>query len=714
MASKKRKHSSDYDSDEQAQSSSSSSSNAPKRRQFLHQWLTIYPWLIMEGTGENITLYCRDCKQAKLSNEFAKGKTRPSGGWKKEYLQRHCDSNQHRTQAPEVRKMAAVVQSRGFFPTISSTEQQTLGLLHNVYYVVENGLPVSKSDSLHCLVDFQLTALYHNTTDQREQQHDGLPSALPQRLCLSKSHRTNYSSWEFVHALNSVVENTDISKLKAANFFSLLIDESNDISVTKNLMMYVQFVNIKSHSVEVMFLKNTPLPACDADSIVSAIVHIFKNIGVDLKTMVMFTSDGAAVMLGCNNGVYVKLKGLDMSHLIEYHCVAHREALAVGSAYRSVSYFVRLESVIKAVFSHFSHSSVRTSKLQNVFTVLEKKYIRLKKIHDIRWLSRVEAIEAVVKCHDALVIYFEDLSEVDVVAAGLAKQLKTYRFILSLHFLLDVLSTLGQLSKTLQILAYHPCDACRKINEVCDVLQQRYLSGEDTSLTFRWGPKAAECIANLGKGSIVIAEPGSVEKKQLVKDCVAFVTEVVKNLKARFPPTQQGVVEAAKIFDPRNLPSGKDELAAYGEGSVDILAIQYSDFVDRSLCQSEWELLKHCMSANYKNSTLQAFSLKLAADHGMKVHYPSLSILAEIILTFPASTAELERGFSVQNLIKSKTRNRLGSYHLDQLIRLKLNSPQIGDFPFHQAYLNWLADKDRRYIAHSQTLPQPVESDESD
>lgn len=106
------------------------------------------------------------------------------------------------------------------------------------------------------------------------------------------------------------------------------------------------------------------------------------------------------------------------------------------------------------------------------------------------------------------------------------------------------------------------------------------------------------------------------------------------------------------------------------------------------------------------------FALKMAVDHGMKVHYPSLSILAEVILTCPASTAEVERGFSTQNFIKSKTRNRLGSCHLDQLLRLKLNSPQMKDFPFHQAYLNWLADRNRRCV--TKIPEQPVESDESD
>ena len=594
-------------SEEQSQGSSSGSAGTHKRRQFLQHWLKIYPWLTVEGTGEDITVYCRDCKRAKLSNEFAKGKKRPSSGWKKEYLQRHSDSNRHTRHAPMTAQMVEAVKYRGFFQSTSksATEQQTLGLLHDIYFVVTNGLPVYKSDALHCLVEFQLRYISDESDGQR-------------RSYLSKSHRTNDSTWEFVHALNSVVENNDISKLKEASFFSLLLDESNDISVTKNLMVYVQFVDVTSNSVEVMFLRNAPLSTCDADSIVSVITEIFTTMGVNLKKMIMFTSDGAAVMLGCNNGVYVKLKALSTPHLIEYHCVAHREALAVGDAYRSISYFIKLESVIKAIFSHFSHSSVRTANLKNVFTVL---HIRLTKIHDIRWLSRMEAVEAIVKSYEVLVTYFEDLSQQDVVASGLVKQLKTYRFVLSLHFLLDVLTTLGQLSKTFQILAYHPCDACHKIAEVCDVLQDRYLRD-----TFRWGPKAAECIEKMEKGDIDVIEAGDEEKRKLRKDCIDFVTEVLNNLKSRFPRTQQGVVEATKIFDPGNLPND-DVLATYGEDELDVLSLHYSEFVDRSQCQSEWEMLKRCMSANYRKMKLQTFALKLAVDEGMKFnthHYPFL------------------------------------------------------------------------------------------
>lgn len=52
-----------------------------------------------------------------------------------------------------------------------------------------------------------------------------------------------------------------------------------------------------------------------------------------------------------------------------------------------------------------------------------------------------------------------------------------------------------------------------------------------------------------------VTEAGEEEKRRLNKDCVDFVSKVVANLKSRFPRSNQGVVEAARIFDPKYFPS---------------------------------------------------------------------------------------------------------------------------------------------------------------
>ena len=167
--------------------------------------------------------------------------------------------------------------------------------------------------------------------------------------------------------------------------------------------------------------------------------------------------------------------------------------------------------------------------LKQVFSLLEKKHIGFRKIHDIRWLSRLEAVEAVVKSYDALFVYFDDLSSSDVVAQGLAKHLKSYRFIVTLYFLFNVLSTLGQLNKTVQILCYHPCDAHRKVTEVSEALSSRYLQKD-----YR-GPKASECLQRIRSGMLDVLDVGEQIQRKLQKDCISFVRAVTDNLSARFP-----------------------------------------------------------------------------------------------------------------------------------------------------------------------------------
>ena len=85
--------------------------------------------------------------------------------------------------------------------------------------------------------------------------------------------------------------------------------------------------------------------------------------------------------------------------------------------------------------------------------------------------------------------------------------------------------------------------------------------------------------------------------------------------------------------------------------------------------------------------------------------------ISEIVSVFPASTAEVERGFCHQNIIKYKSRNRLSSIHLDQLLRLRLNSPETRNFPLRQAYQNWVDLKQRRFIVKKPLELQELDSD---
>ena len=57
--------------------------------------------------------------------------------------------------------------------------------------------------------------------------------------------------------------------------------------------------------------------------------------------------------------------------------------------------------------------------------------------------------------------------------------------------------------------------------------------------------------------------------------------------------------------------------------------------------------------------------------------YPDFCILMQYLLVVPLNSASCERGFSVQNMIKTKNRNRLGEGRLDALMRVCINGPDL-------------------------------------
>ena len=85
--------------------------------------------------------------------------------------------------------------------------------------------------------------------------------------------------------------------------------------------------------------------------------------------------------------------------------------------------------------------------------------------------------------------------------------------------------------------------------------------------------------------------------------------------------------------------------------------------------------------------------LRLNTDSVLQKQLPTLSILADIYLACQASSCKCERGFNLQNLIKTKTRNRLSTVHLDILMCVRLLSGPVDKFNFQKAYKVWYTAK---------------------
>ena len=79
--------------------------------------------------------------------------------------------------------------------------------------------------------------------------------------------------------------------------------------------------------------------------------------------------------------------------------------------------------------------------------------------------------------------------------------------------------------------------------------------------------------------------------------------------------------------------------------------------------------------------------------------FSDIAILLDICATFLASSADCERGFSLMNSIKVKSRNRLEELHLDMLMRIKSCQKDGHQINLDEVYKRWISLKDRRQSA---------------
>lgn len=111
--------------------------------------------------------------------------------------------------------------------------------------------------------------------------------------------------------------------------FSLLIDESNNISTIKVLGLVIRYYSDAKQRVIVTFLDFIELKECNAEGICDSLKAALRKHGLNLERLLAFGTDNATVMVGINNGVHAKLKS-EVPNLILVKCVSLHSAGSVS------------------------------------------------------------------------------------------------------------------------------------------------------------------------------------------------------------------------------------------------------------------------------------------------------------------------------------------------------------------------------------------------
>ena len=129
--------------------------------------------------------------------------------------------------------------------------------------------------------------------------------------------------------MGDTIEQAQLRDLLASPVYSLLIDETTDIAIIKEMVIYARFINLDAQ-IQTAFLRIVELANGFAVTIEEALMTFLDKYSIPLSHLVGFGSDGASVMMGKHSGVAARIKA-KQPILTSIHCMA-RLALAAGQA----------------------------------------------------------------------------------------------------------------------------------------------------------------------------------------------------------------------------------------------------------------------------------------------------------------------------------------------------------------------------------------------
>lgn len=679
----------------QAQPTSADSSRSKKRVKAQEIWLKKWSWLKLTSDGG---MQCELCLKHSKKNTL----TAKSGctNFRTSTLERHVETTDHQQalQAEGLQRDFAVA-SQAAAKNLTGVDASIQAAMRTVHWLAMEDVAIKKYTSL---MEFQ--------------KLQGCESVLDLSVGGNATYMSRTAGQEFQECVAEAIHKEVVQKIREADMYSILIDESTDLSVSKHMVVFVRLVD-SDFVPHTYFLKN--ISVNDPQSTASVLFKFLKEAlaeeKIDMKKVYGFGSDGASVMVGKSHSVSALMKN-ENPHCVNVHCMAHRLNLATSQASKHIPYMKEVEKILSDLYFHFggSKSGNRKCELEQIQKILEDPLLKIKECYQIRWLAFFEAVRTVYLCWASLHEYFkkhEDSSK----TKALLSAFKQYKFVAVLAVLMDILPSLSHMCLILQkedldIACIQP--ALQNLQDKIKHVKKgnaHYQTELKEKLELKKNEDGVAVEVKYKGKKLDFGTSLRATSKEIEEIRTTFCDRLTQNIKDRFPKETSDMVAAFGVLAMRPLTfMSAENQKDYGNEEIRVLASFYGQekkagdktskpLIDMEACIEEWSVAKQTVLQNMypRDSTKLLYKL-LHQYH--KESFPNLLVLAKIALLLPLHTSDCERGFSAQNAIKTARRSRLEEGTLNTLMTMKCEGEPIGKQDYSQAIQVWKGKKDRRIV----------------
>jgi len=505
---------------------------------------------------------------------------------------------------------------------------------------------------------------------------------------------------EIILACNELMLNELVCKVNAACCFSVLADETADVSGTEQLSLGVRYMDCASSTVNEDFLQFVPVYDVTGKGLADMVSESLTKWGVDARYLRGQGYDGAAAMSGQFRGAQAYIRAVHPLALY-VHCGSHSLNLAVSDAC-SVAPIRNCFGTITSVYN-FLNTPKRQEVLRNAVTSVTPKSqtTRLTQMCPTRWIARHDSVIVFLELLKPVLDSLETISEwrdkdSSATAQQLLNSLKQPEFLISLHVVAKVFAVSLGLCRCLQKSDLDLAEALRLADGVLDVIDdmrsncqsvfaelfgtvEQLCNDIDVELV---KPRLSKRQTNRCN---IVAD--TAEEYFRVAVFVPFIDSFSLQLKDRLLEHRSVLNDFMCLLPSKEcLQPNSDQVAA-----IQRLADNYADDLGCSpdVAVGEQALWYQQLAAMQKHprNAVEAHALCNAEV------FPCIRKLLQVMATLPVTTCSSERSFSTLRRLKTYLRSTMSSQRLNGLALLNIHRHIHVDAT---AVVDKLAEKPRR------------------
>ncbi|XP_053951233.1 uncharacterized protein LOC128858736 [Anastrepha ludens] len=339
--------------------------------------------------------------------------------------------------------------------------------------------------------------------------------------------------------------------------FSLLLDESTDISVEKILGVAICYFSKSKWDVVSTFLGLEQIDAGDAISIADAVKSLLLSNNLKISNLIGIGTDNANVMTGSKKSVYTELrKSVPSLKLLK--CVCHSVQLAVTKSCTKVLPD-NLEFLVHETYSWFSKSCSRQLNYKKVYQCINdnKNPLKIPRVCDTRWLSIESAVSRIVDQWTELKLHFELAATTEKchkahILNGLYKDDTNYLYLV---FLKPILKEMQSLNKNFQARNGNPTQLLSDVIVAINSLKSKIIP-PDHEINILEDDLENAAVPNMYLGYAFeqkIKEAQFLSQElEIRKICMEFVKELIIQLRERLPDNIE-IMQLVNLFSVQNM-----------------------------------------------------------------------------------------------------------------------------------------------------------------